>query len=125
MDGSHWFKRFFKEAKQMSSHIEFRRIKYGFYRIYWKGGGEPAYLGECYKEMPEIGYDIEEYDVQLQSQKYYEEFEDRNELTRKIKNFVEGYWESIDRLKTKIYMFKNNREYREMAVKQYSQFVVK
>ena len=123
--GSIWFRRFVKEAKALSKHIRFRRIKYGFYRIYWVGGGESAYIGECYKEMPEHGYDIEDLDSNFDSQKYYEEFEDRAELTRKIKNFVEGYRENMERLRTKIYMLKNNKEFRQEAVRGYKQMVIK
>lgn len=123
--GTRWFRRFVKEAKAMSPHIRFRRIKFGFYRIYWVNGGEPAYVGECYKEMPEIGYDIEEKNYQLESKSYFEEYEDNAEMIRKIKNFVEGYWDNIDRLKTKIYMLKNNKEFREEATKAYRQVVVK
>ncbi len=125
MNGSYWFKRFVKDAEKMSKHIEFRRIKHGFYRIYWKGSGPSAYVGECSSEMPEVGYEINENDQRLESKSYYEEFEDQVELTKKIKNFVEGYWESLDRLKTNIYLLKNNKEHRENAIKRYSTFVVK
>lgn len=125
MEGSIYFKRFVKECKKISPHIRFRRIKYGFYRLYWTGGGEPAYMYECYKDMPYKGYEWFEVDPRLESQKYYEEFEDRAEITRKIKNYVEGYWESIDRIKTIVYMFKNNKEFRETATKAYRQIHVK
>ncbi len=125
MQGSYWFKRLVSDAKKMSSHIEFRRIGDGFYRIYWKGSGPSAYIAECYKEMPEVGYDIEEKDVYLESKKYYEEFEDNYQLTRKIKNFVEGYWEVLDRIKTNIYMIKNNKEHRKLAIQRYQTFYVK
>lgn len=124
-EGTYWFKRFVKECHELSKNIQFRRIKDGYYRIYWVGSGPAAYIGECYKEMPEVGYDIEEKDIYLTSQKYYEEYEDRAELTRKIKNFVEGYRELIDQFKTKIYMMKNNTEYRNMAIQRYSTLVVK
>jgi len=124
-EGTYWFKRLVCDAKKISKYIEFRRIKDGFYRIYWKGSGPSAYIGECYKEMPEIGYDIHENDVYLEDKKYYEEFEDRTELTRKIKNFVEGYWEVLDRLKTNIYLIKNNKEHRKMAIERYQTIYVK
>lgn len=123
--GSVWFRRFVKEAEALSPHLRFRRIKYGFYRIYWVDGGEPAYIGECYKEMCEYGYDIEEKNYQLESKSYYEEYEDNPEYIRKIKNFVEGYRDNIERLRTKIYMMKNNAEFRKTAVNGYKQVVVK
>ncbi len=125
-NGSYWFRRFRDEALSMSPHIRFRRIKYGFYRIYWvSGGGHPAYIGECYKEMPEIGHDVEEKNYQLDSKKYYEEYEDNADLIRKIKNFVEGYWDNLDRIKTKIYMLKNDSEFRKEAQRAYASFVIK
>lgn len=124
-EGSYWFNRFRKDCEKMSSHIKFRRIKMGFYRIYWTGGGEPAYIGECYKEMPEVGYEWYDVDPRLESQKYHEEWEDSVELTRKIKNFVEGYWETLDRIRTRVYMLKHNKEFYQNAVKGYRQMVVK
>lgn len=123
--GTLWFQRFKKECEKMSPHIQFRRIKNGFYRIYWTGGGEPAYMYECYKDMPYKGYEWFEVDPRLESQKYFEEWEDKVELTRKIKNYVEGYYESIHRIKTMIYMFKNDKEYRETATKAYRTMKVK
>lgn len=123
--GTVWFQRFVREAQALSPHLVFKRIKYGFYRIYWLNGGQPAYIGECYKEMPEYGFDLEDIDAQLQDKKYFEEYEDKASLTRKIKNFVEGYRDSIERLRTKVYMLKNNKEFREQATKAYQQVVVK
>lgn len=123
--GTIWFRRFVKEAEALSPHIVFKRIKFGFYRIYWVDGGEPAYMGECYKEMPENGYDVEEKNYQLESKKYYEEFEDNPELIRKIKNFVEGYQDNIRNLTTRVYMMKNDKEFRKTAVNGYKQVVVK
>ena len=120
-----WFRRFVKEAEAMSPHVRFKRIKFGFYRIFWVGDGDSAYIGECSKDMPEIGYNIEEKNHQLESKKYFEEYEDNAELIQKIKNFREGYWDNIDRLKTKVYMLKNNQEFRTEAQKAYSEFIVK
>ncbi len=125
MDGTYWFKRFVRECGKISKHIQFRRIKYGFYRLYWNGGGEPAYMYEVYKDMPYKGYEWFDIDPRLESQKYFEEFEDRVELTRKIKNYVEGYYESIHRIKTIVYMFKNDKEFRETATKAYHRVHVK
>lgn len=123
--GTRWFRRFKKEAEAMSPHIKFKRIKYGFYRIFWVGDGESAYVGECSKDMPEVGYELTEKNANLDSQKYFEEFEENAELIQKIKNFREGYWDNRDRLLTKVYMLKNNQEFRSEAQKAYSQFVVK
>ncbi len=120
--GSHWFRRFVRECAKISPYIEFVRVKYGFYRIYWK----EAYLHEVYKEMPLIGFEHEDDDIAMQeSQKYFEEYEDQGEITRKVKNYTEGYWDSIDRIKTRVYMLKNDQEFYETARKAYQQFVIK
>lgn len=124
-EGTPWFKRFRKEVEKMSPHFKFRRIKYGFYRIYWIGGGEPAYIHEVYKEMPYKGYDVENVDPRLESKKYYEEWEDNVENIRRVKNYVEGYVDSIERMKTRYYMLRNDKEFRENAVKAYKQFHVR
>lgn len=123
--GTRWFRRFVKEAEAMSPHIRFRRIKFGFYRIFWVGDGTSAYIGECSKDMPEVGYEIEEKNFQLESQKYFEEYEDNAELIQKIKNFREGYWGTIDQIRTKVYMLKNNSEFRKEAQAAYHQMIVK
>lgn len=123
--GTRWYRRFRKEAEAMSPHIRFKRIKFGFVRIFWVGDGVSAYITECSKDMPQIGYDIEEKNHQLESKDYFEEYEDHAELIQKIKNYREGYWDSIARLKINIYMMKNNSAHREEAQKAYQQFIVK
>lgn len=119
--GNIWFKKFKAKAEKLSPHIKFKRIKYGFYRVYW----DNSYICECYNNMPPKGYDILEDDIRLINQSYYEEYEDRAKLTRQIKNFVEGYYDSIDTLRTRVYMLKNNLEFRTTAKKAYQRFVVK
>lgn len=121
VDGSRWFRRFCKECQGISRFIRIKRIKLGFYRIYWK----QAYLHEVYKEMPEHGYDIDDLDPRFENKKYFEEFEDNAELTRKIKNFVEGYWESINVIKTRVYMMRHNKEFNERATNAYKQMYIK
>ena len=46
-------------------------------------------------------------------------------MVRKVKNFVEGYWEVLDRVRTKAYLMKNNKEFYETASKGYQTMVVK
>ena len=123
--GTRWFRRFRKEAEALSPHVRFKRIKFGFYRIFWVGDGISAYIGECSKDMPEVGYDIEEKNFQMEDRKYFEEYEEHAELIQKIKNFREGYRESIDRFKTNVYLMKNNKEHREEQQKAYQQMYVK
>lgn len=119
--GSYWFRKLRQECAKISPHIRFKRIGHGFWRIYWGR----AYLHEVYEELPQFGYDIEEDDIRLENLSYYQEFEDSAELTRKIKNYVEGYWDSLDRIKTRAYMFKNDAEFAKNATDAYAQFVVK
>lgn len=109
----------------MSPHFKFIPIKFGYYRIYWTGGGEPAYVHEVWKWMPLQGYEIEEKDMRLVSQKYYEEYEDQLEMNRLLKNFVEGYKEALDTIRTRNWSFKNDKEYRKTAVEGYRHMVVK
>jgi hypothetical protein len=125
MEGSRWFKKFKKDVEKMSPHFEFRRIKYGFYRIYWTGGGEPAYVHEVYKWMPVKGYDYEDWDPRFESHRYYQEYEDQAELTMKVKNFVEGYWDSLQTMKKRLRMFKNDKEFRKEAIEAYRNVRVK
>lgn len=121
MTGSRWFRRFVKDCKKISPHIRIKAIQNGFYRIYWK----QAYIHEVYKEMPQHGHDIYEKDIRFISQKYYEEYEDRAQITRKIKNYVEGYWDSLDRVRTRNWMMKHDKEFNENATKRYQTVVIK
>lgn len=121
MEGSRWFKRIVEESKKISKHIRFKRIKHGFYRIYWK----QAYIGECFKEMPYRGYDHTDNDPRFESKKFWEEKEDNAEMIRQIKNFVEGYVETIDRIRTRVYNMRHNKEAYQTAVDGYKTLVIK
>lgn len=121
MEGSRWFRRFKKDAQKMSKHIRFKRIKMGFYRIYY----DDAYLHEVYKEMPEHGYDIYDIDPRLENKSYYEEYEDNTETIRRIKNYVEGYWDSLDRVRTRVFMMRTHAEFNKNAKNAYKQMYVK
>jgi hypothetical protein len=120
-EGSYWFRRLIKDIKKISPHIRVVRLKMGFYRLYWQN----TYLHEVYKEMPMKGYDIEIEDPRLESRSYYEEYEDEVETVRTIKNFVEGYFDSLDTIKTRVWMLRNNDEYARTAANAYSQMIVK
>lgn len=121
IEGSRWFRRFYKEMTRKYPHLRFKRVKLGFYRIYYKQG----YIHEVYKEMPEFGYDIDDLDPRMELQTYYEEYEDPGEMTRKIKNFVEGYHESVDRVVTRMYMMRHDKEFYENSQKAYQQMYIK
>jgi hypothetical protein len=124
-EGSVWYKRLKKEAEQLSPHIRFIPIKLGFVRIYWDKGGTPAYIHEVYRWMPAKGYDIDENDPRFESLRYYEEYEESAMMTLKLKNFVEGYYDSIAAIRKRVYNLKNCKEayktytdaYKEVRVK--------
>lgn len=118
---SYWFKRLERELPSVDKQLRLVRIKHGFYRIYFK----QAYIHEVYEEMPFIGYDKEDYDIRFESQQYFEEFEDKADLTRKIKNYVEGYVDSIDRIRKRIYMFRKDYNFYNEAAEAYQNVVVK
>lgn len=75
--------------------------------------------------MPLNGHDVYENDIRLVSKRYYEEYEDRAEITRKIKNYVEGFWDSRDRIQTRVWMMENNKEFNDTATRRYETVVVK
>lgn len=116
-----WFRRLLKDCKRLSSHIKVKRIKNGFFRIYYK----QAYIHEIYKEAPLIGYTMDFLDPRFESKKFWESKEDKADLTRNVKNYVEGYWDSLDRIRTRVYLFRNNDEFYKTAVKGYQTMVIK
>lgn len=121
MEGSYWFRRLVKETKQMSSYIRFKRIKYGFYRIYLKA----AYIGECSKDMTEWGYDVQEKNWNLEDRSFALDHEDLIDQTARLKNFREGYWETKKRLITRLYMFRHSPEFYKTALNGYKQMRIK
>lgn len=121
MGGSKWFRRLKKDCKKISPYIRFVRIHHNFFRVYYK----QAYVHEVYREMPQYGHDIYEKDVRFISQKYYEEYEDRATMTNKIKNYREGYWDSLDRIRTRVWMMKHDNEYYQQAKRRYQTAVIK
>ncbi len=121
LEGSRWFRRLAKDIEKIDPYLRLKRIKYGFYRIFWKG----VYVHEIYKECPLVGYDIVEDDYRMENQKYFEEYEDNGELVRKIKNYKEGYWDALDRIRTRAYMMRHDKEFNENATKRYQTMTVK
>ena len=119
--GSYWFRRLMRDLYKMSKHFKVRRIREGFYRIYWKD----AYVHEVYKDMPERGYEWYTTAPYLESLKLVQQWEQDGEIQRKIKNFVEGYRESSKAIKLRMYQFKNNDEHYRIAKDMYKQVAVK
>ena len=121
MEGSYYFRRLVRETKQISSHIRFKRIKHGFYRIYYR----QAYIGECNKNMPQEGHDIFERAQGFENYDYYQEHHDNADTSLRVKNFVEGYWETKEKLRLRLYQMNHSKEHYEMARRGYSQMRVK
>lgn len=120
-EGSVWFRRLQKDLQKISKHIKVRRIRHGFFRIYWK----EAYVHEVYKEMPYRGYTTYTESPYKESLKLMQEYEQDGEMQRKIKNFVEGYSEAIKAIKIRVHQFKNNDEHYQIAKDMYKQVVIK
>ena len=120
-EGSIWFRKFINKVSKLDSNIRVKRIKLGFYRLYWRR----AYLHEVFKNMPVKGYDFEHYDPRFENKSYYEQYEDRAELTRKIKNCVEGYYDSLKTLLLRAYQMRNDKEFNEHATRAYSHMVIR
>ena len=118
---SFWFEKFRRDAEKLSPHLLFKRLKDGFWRIYWKD----HYMGECFEEMTQVGYNTETYDPRLESRSYYEEYEDHVKTVRTIKNFVEGYWDGMASLKRKLYQLRRDNEFFETSQRAYKGMVVK
>lgn len=75
--------------------------------------------------MPPKGYDRVEEDPRLMEQSYYQEYEDSVKMTREIKNFIEGYYDSSKNFKTKMYQLRNDPEFYETAKKAYQTMYIK
>jgi len=118
--GSYWFRRIQKDMIGWSEHLKLVRIAHGFYRIYYK----QAYVGELYKEMPKVGYNIEDEDMNLSDKTYYINKMEDGEVQRKIKNFVEGYSEVKDQVRTRFYMLKHDSEFYKEATGGYKRLNV-
>lgn len=119
--GSIWFRRLVKELKNKSKHFRIVPIRHGFYRVYWKD----AYVHELYKEMPHKGYSIETDSIYKDSLKLMQEYEEDGEIQRKVKNFVEGYYDASKAIMLRMYQFKNNDEHYQVAKDMYRNVVVK
>ncbi len=120
-EGSYWFRRLVRDLYRSSKYFKVRRIREGFFRIYWKD----AYVHEMYKEMPYRGYTWYTDSPYKESLKLMQEWEQDGELQRKIKNFVEGYSEASKAIKLRVYQFKNNDEHYRTAKQMYQTVVVK
>ena len=120
-EGSYWFRRLMRELHKTSKYFKVRRIKHGFYRIYWKD----AYVHEVYKEMPYRGYSWYTDSPYKDSLKLTLEWEQDGEIQRKIKNFVEGYSEASKAIRLRLFQFKTNDEHYRIAKDMYRNVVIK
>jgi hypothetical protein len=78
-----------------------------------------------YKEMPAKGYSIETDSPYKESLKLMQEWEQDGELQRKIKNYVEGYYEARKAIMLRMYQFKNNDEHYKIAKDMYKHVVIR
>jgi hypothetical protein len=116
------FKRLQDECAKLSKHVRFVRIKHGFYRIFW----DHSYLHEVYEDMPMVGYDMEDVkNPRLEDKDFYEEYEDTIDIIRNVKNYVEGYYDAMETIRTRVYMHRNDKEFSETAENAYKTMVVK
>lgn len=120
-EGSYYFKRLMRDLAKISSHFKVRRIRCGFFRIYWKD----AYVHEVYKEMPRRGYTWYTESPYKESLKLSQQWEQDGEIQRKVKNYVEGYDEAIKAIRLRVYQFKNNDEHYRTAKDMYRHVVIK
>lgn len=121
MAQSNYFKRAKKECEAISPHIRFKKIKLGFWRVFYKN----SYLHECCENMTFKGYDITEPNPRLESRSFYEEYEDNIDTIYHTKNYREGYVDFMDHIRTRMWMHKHNKEFSQRAEQAYSRFVVK
>lgn len=119
-EGSIWFKRLMRELYKTSKHFKVRKIRSGFFRIYWK----EAYVHEVYKEMPYRGYVWYTDSPYKDSLRLIQEWEQDGEIQRKVKNFVEGYVEASRAIKLRVYQFKHNDEHYRTAKDMYKHVVI-
>lgn len=75
--------------------------------------------------MPQVGYDCIDKDFNFLEKKYVESREDPSELTRKIKNFVEGYWEALETIRVRVYLMRHDAQYNKLATQRYQTVVIK
>jgi len=120
-EGSYWFRRLVRDLYKKSKHFKVRKIRHGFFRIYWKD----AYVHEVYKEMPMKGFVWYTESPYKDSLKLVQEWEQDGELQRKVKNFVEGYWEAKKAIELRVFQFKNNVEHYNIAKDMYKEVVIK
>ena len=107
MAKSLWFKKLERELPKISKNLRLVRLKLGFYRIYYKS----HFIAEAFEELTQNWQNIEDYDPRLESQKYYEEYEDHVKMVRTLKNFMEGYYDLISKIRRCVYMLRHNEEF--------------
>lgn len=104
---SYWFKRLERELPKIDSRLRLVKLKLGFYRIY-RGA---HFIGEAYEELGPNWREIESYDPRLENQSYYEEYEDHVKMVRTLKNFMEGYYDLVSKIRRCVYQLRHNEEF--------------
>ena len=75
--------------------------------------------------MPANGFDITEPNPRFDSLKYYQQYEDVDEITRKVKNYKEGYYDATDTIRKRVFLSRTHKEYHENATKAYKKVNIK
>lgn len=118
---SRWFLRLERDVKKINPRIRTKRIRNGFYRFFYDTG----YLGEVYENLNEMGHHLYDTDAFAEDRKYLEEKLEDGEIQRKIKNFEEGYWEALDKIRTRYFMSRSNPEAHRLIMQGYRQLRVR
>ncbi len=109
---SSYFKRFKRECEKLSKHIKFKRIKHGFYRIYYKN----LYIHECSSNMPCVAVELDEENPMVyESKQFYEEYEDNIDMIKRFKNYIEGYYDAIDVVRRRVWMRRHDDEFNKIT----------
>lgn len=114
-------KKCINEIQGMSKHFKVVPVRQGFARIYWKS----AYIHEIPLSMFRYGYDIKELDQRVESQEYYEEYEDGNNMVMYIKNYREGYYDTMLTIRKRFWLLKHSQEHYERTLNAYKKMVIK
>jgi hypothetical protein len=60
-----------------------------------------------------------------ESLRLVQQWEEDGTIQRKVKNYVEGYWEVLRAVQLRVYQFKHNEEHYRIAKDMYKHVVIK
>lgn len=118
---STWFLRLERDLARMSPQLRLVPAGHGLCRIYFK----ECYVHEVNENLAPLGYDIEDHNERLESQGYYEQYEDQIDVIRTVKNYAEGYWDALRHVEHRLFLLRNDPNFYEESRKAYAEAVVK